>query len=109
MTGRGRLDRPTVTAITLTPIVAANENRRAVCDLDGDKLSDPGDTLRYTSRSRHTERRSSGLLFPDTPDANTAWSTFGHRQHRIRHVRQHPGQTAVGVSIGTLVAGGTAG
>jgi uncharacterized repeat protein (TIGR01451 family) len=101
---------PTVTAITLTPIVTATKTAALFGDVDGDHSADPGDTLRYTITVANTgSGDASGVLFTDTPDANTAlvngsvtassgFVTSGNT----------PGQTTVAVSIGTLVAGATA-
>jgi uncharacterized repeat protein (TIGR01451 family) len=101
---------PTVTAITLTPVVSATKTAALLTDADGDNMADPGDTLRYTITVANTgSGDAAGVLFSDTPDANTA-VVNGSVTTSIGTVTSGntPGDTTVGSSIGTLVAGGTA-
>jgi uncharacterized repeat protein (TIGR01451 family) len=101
---------PTVITITLTPIVTATKTAALFGDVDGDNLADPGDTLRYTITVANTGNGdASGVLFTDTPDANTALVN-GSVTTSMGAVTSGntPGQTAVAVNIGALAAGGTA-
>ena len=101
---------PTVTAITLTPVVSATKTAALFGDVDGDNVADPGDTVRYTITVANTgSGNASGVLFTDTPDANTALVN-GSVTTSMGAVTSGntSGDTAVGVNIGTLVAGGTA-
>ncbi len=101
---------PTVTAVTLTPIVSATKTAALFTDVDSDGQADPGDTLRYTITVSNTGTGDEpGVLFDDTPDTNTALVN-GSVTTSIGVVTtgNTPGDTTVGVNIGTLVAGGTA-
>lgn len=101
---------PTVTAISFTPIVSATKTAVLQNDVDGDNLADPGDSLRYTITIANTgSGDAAGVQFTDTPDANTALIN-GSVTSNMGAVTSGntPGQTAVGVNLGTLVAGGTA-
>lgn len=100
---------PTVTTLTLTPLVSATKTAVLFADTDGDNLADPGDTLRYTITVANTGSGDAlGVLFSDSPDANTALVN-GSVTASIGFITSGntSGQTAVGVSIGTLVAGGS--
>ncbi len=101
---------PTVTAISFTPVVSATKTAVLQNDVDGDNLADPGDSLRYTITVTNSGSGDAlSVQFSDTPDANTALVNGSVTSSTGAVTSGNtPGQTAVGVNIGTLMAGGTA-
>ncbi|HYR28970.1 MAG TPA: IPTL-CTERM sorting domain-containing protein, partial [Thermoanaerobaculia bacterium] len=64
---------PTVTTLTITPIVTATKTDALLVDADGDGLAEPGDTLRYTiAIANGGNGAATAVTFSDTPDPNTA-------------------------------------
>ncbi|MDP9191004.1 MAG: GEVED domain-containing protein [Acidobacteriota bacterium] len=101
---------PTVTPVTLLPIVSATKTAALFIDVDGDNAADPGDTLRYTITVANTGNDDEpGVVFNDTPDSNTALVN-GSVTTNIGAVAtgNTPGDTTVSINIGTLIAGGSA-
>ena len=106
--GSGSSD-PTITPITLVPIVTAAKTAVLQADVDGDGLADPGDTLRYTIAVTNSGTgEATAVLFADTPDANTTvingsvTTTAG-----VVTSGNTAGDSSVSVDIGTLPAGAT--
>ena len=78
-------------------------------DNDGDGVVDPGDVLRYTVVvSNAGTVAATNVSFTDTPDANTALvvGSVTTTQGTVT-TGNTAGDTAVGVSIGTLAASGS--
>jgi uncharacterized repeat protein (TIGR01451 family) len=100
---------PTVTPVTIIPIVSATKTAALFTDVDGDNEADPGDTLRYTITVANTGNDDeAGVVFNDTPDANTALVNGSVTTNSGAVATGNtPGDTTVSVNIGTLVAGGT--
>jgi uncharacterized repeat protein (TIGR01451 family) len=106
--GAGSSD-PTVTPITLIPIVTASKTAALQGDADNDGLADPGDTLRYTIVITNSGTGdASAVLFSDTPDANTALINGSVTTSAgVVTSGNTAGDSSVSVEIGTLPAGGT--
>ncbi len=65
-------DDPTVTPLIAEPVIEASKSDALLIDADGNSVASPGDTLRYTINVVNSGNQdASGVMFVDTPDANT--------------------------------------
>jgi len=100
---------PTVTAITIAPIVSASKSVALQTDTDSDGRPDAGDTLRYTVIVRNTGTGNAlAVQFNDTPDPNTALvvGSVTTTQGSVT-IGNTPGSTTVSVNVGTIAPGAT--
>jgi len=99
---------PTITNITVTPVVTATKTAALFVDVDNDTLADPGDTLRYTITVTNSGTGAAlAVQFNDRPDANTSL-VAGSVTTSAGTVTtgNTAGDTSVTVDIGTLAAPG---
>ncbi|HEX6639996.1 MAG TPA: hypothetical protein VF215_02730, partial [Thermoanaerobaculia bacterium] len=99
---------PTVTPLTLVPIVTASKTAALQVDADNDGEADPGDTIRYTIIVTNSGNGDAlAVAFNDTPDANTdlvvgsVTTTSG-----VVTTGNTAGDSTVGVNIGTVPGNG---
>ncbi|HET8799233.1 MAG TPA: DUF11 domain-containing protein, partial [Thermoanaerobaculia bacterium] len=100
---------PTVTPLTITPIVAATKVAALFTDADADGIAEPGDVLRYTITITNSGNGdATGLVFNDTPDPNSTLIA-GSVTTTAGSVTtgNTAGDTTVSVNIGTLAANGS--
>jgi uncharacterized repeat protein (TIGR01451 family) len=99
---------PTVTSITLTPIVTATKTAALQVDADSDGQADAGETIRYTITITNSGSGDAlGVMFNDTPDANTdliAGSVT--TSSGAVTTGNTAGDSTVSVNVGTLNANG---
>jgi uncharacterized repeat protein (TIGR01451 family) len=101
-------DDPTITPIDAAPDVRVTKADFVQIDNDGDGKADPGDTVRYTVViTNHGNQHASQVDFSTLVPANTTL-VVGSVTTFIGTVTDgnDPGDTAVAVDVGTLLAGG---
>lgn len=91
-----------------SPLVSATKTVALAVDVNGNGAANPGDTLAYTVTIVNSGTgEATGVLFADTPDANTALvngsvtTTAG-----AVTAGNGAGDASVGVDVGSLAAGG---
>jgi len=95
---------PTVTPVTATPNVTATMVDSLLVDLDGDGLTDEGDTLRYTVVLTNTgDRNAGGILFSSSIDPFTTLvlGSVSTTQGTVTSGNT-VGDTTVAVDVGTI-------
>ncbi len=99
-------DDPTDTPLGLTPELTVSKRDSLAVDADGDGQPSPGDTLLYTVRVANVGAApATGVVFQDTPDANTTLA-IGSVQTTVGVVTGgNAGTPPIVVAIGTLDPG----
>ncbi|HUP61918.1 MAG TPA: GEVED domain-containing protein [Thermoanaerobaculia bacterium] len=98
---------PTVTPVTLTPIVAATKTAALQTDANGNDIAEPGDVLRYTITLSNTGTGDAlAVVFNDTPDARTTLvvGSVTTSQGTVTSGNT-AGDTSVAVNAGTILPG----
>ncbi len=99
-----------VSAVVLAPAVRATKSATLAVDADGDGVPSPGDTLEYTVViSNSGTGPAQGMVFSDTPDLNTSLIAgsvdISACPGCLVTSGNSPGDTTVGVNIGSLAPG----
>lgn len=90
------------------PAIAATKTVEISDDVGGDGGASPGDTLLYTIVVTNEGDAASGVVFTDTPDANTDLVVGSVTTSAGTVVGGNtPGDTSVEIDVGTLAAGGS--
>lgn len=99
-----------VSAVVVAPAVQATKSAELAVDADGDGVPSPGDTLEYTiAISNSGTGPAQGGAFTDTPDLNTSLVAgsvdVSGCPGCLVTSGNAPGDTSVGVAIGSLAPG----
>ncbi|MBX3052028.1 MAG: DUF11 domain-containing protein [Caldilineaceae bacterium] len=100
---------PTVTPLVAAPVLAASKRDRLAVDADGNGTPSPDDTIEYAVTIQNTgNQAATGLVFDDTPDANSTLVVGSVTTSAGTVTRGNGGgDTAISVSIGSLSGGGS--
>ncbi|MFN8498622.1 MAG: hypothetical protein U0641_12290 [Anaerolineae bacterium] len=99
---------PTVTPVTSAPLINATKSDLLLVDADGNGSPSPGDTLLYTVQIANTgNAAATGVVFTDTPDANTTLVIGSVQTTQGSITSGNAGVPPVTVNIGTIPAGGS--
>ncbi len=109
----------TLTSISAAPVLEASKRDSLTVDADGDGIPSPGDTLLYNITIRNSGNgAASGVIFDDTPGANTALvvgsvqtsagtvilgNAAGNRRVQVT-IGTVPGATSVTISFRVTIA-----
>ncbi len=101
-------DDPTITPVTLGPVINATKADLLLVDADGNGFASPGDTLLYTVQIRNSGNSAAlGVVFSDVPDANTTLVAGSVLTTQGTITGGNAGTPPVTVNVGTIPAGGT--
>ncbi|MFN8485318.1 MAG: hypothetical protein U0768_19950 [Anaerolineae bacterium] len=99
---------PTVTPVTQSPIINATKRDFLAVDADNNGFASPGDTLLYTVTIANTgNAAATGVVFTDTPDANTTLVSGSVQTSQGTVTGGNAGIPPVTVNVGTIPAGGS--
>lgn len=100
-------DDPNITPLLAAPVLDSTKLDTLVGDNDGDGVPSPGDVLAYTVTIRNSgNQAASGVLFTDTPDANTMLVPGSVSTTRGVVTGGNAGVAPVTVAVGNLPGNG---
>jgi uncharacterized repeat protein (TIGR01451 family) len=97
---------PTDTPVTAAPVLTADKAVSLFVDPDTNGVPSPGDTLLYQVIIQNVgNTAATGVIFTDTPDANTALVSGSVHTSQGSVTGGNAGAAPVAISIGTLPSG----
>jgi uncharacterized repeat protein (TIGR01451 family) len=90
------------------PVPTITKSDTLESDEDGDGMADPGDTVHYVVSIENGSAEHTGVVFSDTPDANSTLVAGSVTADGTVTVGNVVGDTSVEVDLGTLAADATA-
>jgi uncharacterized repeat protein (TIGR01451 family) len=99
---------PTITPVRVAPRIIASKVAKLFVDADNNRVTSPGDTLLYQITIQNTGNGAApGIKFNDIPDTKTTLVVGSVKTSQGSVTAGNaPGDTSVGVDVGTIFGGG---